>query len=149
MKQVQENDKITISYQGKLENGTIFHTATEADPLIITIGSHDIPPTFEQALIGMTEGEKKIIRIEPDEGYGPRRKDLLQTLSRNTFGDRMNPQVGMTLSLKVEKDGHEHQVPATVVEVNNDTIIVDYNHPLAGHNLIYDITVVSIEKGSA
>ena len=145
MNKVHEKDRVTISYTGKLENGTTFQ-ATESEPLVVTIGNLDIPPTLEQALIGMSIGEKKLVRLEPDEGYGPRQKELLQTLNRNTLSDRMNPQVGLILSLKIEKDGQDHQVPATVVEVNNDTIVVDYNHPLAGHNLIYDITVISIEK---
>lgn len=146
MTQVQQNDKVTISYIGKLENGTIFQTVTDSEPLTITIGNLDVPPTLEQALTGMSAGEQKLVKLESDEGYGPRRKDLLQTLNRNTISDKLSPQVGMILSLKVEKDGQEHQVPATVVEANSDTVVVDYNHPLAGHNLIYDITVLSIEK---
>jgi FKBP-type peptidyl-prolyl cis-trans isomerase 2 len=146
MLKVQQNDKVTITFVGKLENGAIFLTVTEEEPTIITIGNSDIPPTLERALIGMSVGEQKIVRIEPDEGYGPRRKDLLQTLNRNTFNAKMIPQVGMILSLKVEKEGHEHQVPATIVEINNDTLVVDYNHPLAGHNLIYNLTVLAIEK---
>jgi FKBP-type peptidyl-prolyl cis-trans isomerase 2 len=146
MKQAQKNDQVTISYVGKLENGTIFQTATESAPLIITLGNLDVPPTLEQAIIGMSVGERKLVKLEPDEGYGPRHKDLLQTINRNTLGDQINPQIGMLLSLKVVKDGQEHQVPATVVETKNDTIVVDYNHPLAGHNLIYDITVIAIKK---
>lgn len=148
MKQVQQNDKVTITYTGKLENGTIFQTSTASEPLIITVGSHDVPPTLEQALIGMSAGEQKLVRLEPDEGYGPRRKDLLQTINKNIISDKISPQIGMILSLKVEKDGQEHQVPATVVETGNDTLVVDYNHPLAGHTLIYDITVTSIESGT-
>lgn len=147
MKQVQQNDIVTISCTGKLANGTTFHDSNESEPLVITIGSHDVPPTLEQALLGMSPGEQKRVKIEPDEGYGPRRKDLLQTLDRTTLGNTITPQIGMVLSLKVEKDGQAHQVPATIVEINNDTIVVDYNHPLAGHNLFYDISIISIEKG--
>jgi FKBP-type peptidyl-prolyl cis-trans isomerase 2 len=148
MKTAQKNDRVTISYTGKLENGTTFQSTTESEPLVITIGNLDAPPTLEQAIIGMSAGDRKLVKLEPDEGYGPRRKDLLQTLDRNVMSAGINPQVGMILSLKVEKDGQEHPVPATVVEVNKDTIVVDYNHPLAGHNLTYDITVISIEKGT-
>ena len=148
MKKVQQNDRVTISYIGKLENGTTFQATTDSEPLVITIGNLDVPPTLEQAILGMSEGDKKLVKIEPDEGYGPRRKDLLQTLNKNIMGAGINPQVGMILSLKVKKDGQEHPVPATVVEVNQDTIVVDYNHPLSGHNLLYDITVISIEKNS-
>ncbi len=148
MEKIEKNDRVTINYTGKLENGTTFQATTESEPLVITIGNLDVPPTLEQAIIGMSAGDRKLVKIEPDEGYGPRRKDLLQTLDRNSMSDSINPQVGMILSLKVEKDGQEHPVPATVVEVNKDTIVVDYNHPLSGHNLLYDITVISIEKGA-
>ncbi len=148
MKHVEQNDKVTISYSGSLENGTIFQESNTSEPSIITIGNHDIPPTLEQALLGMSTGEKKRVKVEPDEGYGPRRKDLLQTLKKKSLSDRITPQIGMILSLKVEKDGQTNQVPATVVEVSDDTIVVDYNHPLAGHNLLYDISVISIEKGT-
>lgn len=146
MKKAQKNDRVTISYTGKLENGTIFQATTESEPLIITLGNLDVPPTLEKAIIGMSAGDKKLVKLGPDEGYGPRRKDLLQTLNRNVVNVGINPQVGMILSLNAEKDGQKHSVPATVVEVNNDTVVVDYNHPLAGHNLLYDITVISIEK---
>ncbi len=147
MEKIQKNDKVTITYTGKLENGTTFQTTTESEPLVITIGNLDVPPSLEQAIIGMSIGDKKLVKLEPDEGYGPRRKDLLQTLNRNAMSASISPQVGMILSLKVEKNGQEHPVPATVVEVNKDTVVVDYNHPLSGHNLLYDITVISIEKG--
>jgi FKBP-type peptidyl-prolyl cis-trans isomerase 2 len=144
MKQAQQNDRVTISYIGKLENGTIFQATTESEPVVITIGNLDVPPTLEQAIVGMSVGDKKLVKIEPDEGYGIRRKDLLQTINRNSLGDQIVPQVGLILSLKVNKEGQEHHVPATVVEISDDTIVVDYNHPLAGHNLFYDITVLSI-----
>lgn len=149
MRQVQINDRVSFNYTGRLENGTIFRKTTESEPLVVTIGSHDIPPTLEQALIGMSVGENKVVRLEPDEGYGIRRKDLLQTVDKTVFKGKIDPQMGMILSLKVEKDGQNHQVPATVVEVQDTTIVVDYNHPLAGHNLYYDVTVVAIDVDPA
>jgi FKBP-type peptidyl-prolyl cis-trans isomerase 2 len=145
MQIAQLNDKVSIKYTGKLENGTTFQIITEADPLILTIGCHDIPPTLEKALIGMSIGEQKLVRLEPDEGYGIRRKDLLQTLNKESFGKKANLQTGTILSLSLEKDGQTHKIPATIVETNQDTIVVDYNHPLAGHNLFYDVTLIAIE----
>lgn len=148
MTTVQQNSIVTISYTGKLSNGTVFQTVSQAEPLTVTIGNLDIPPTLEQALIGMSEGESKPVHIEPDEGFGPRRKDLLQTLSRSIFGKDKELQVGMILSLKIDREGSEHQVPATIVELNPETLVVDYNHPLAGHDLIYEITVLTIGKSN-
>jgi len=145
MQKAQFNDRVSIKYTGKLENGTPFQIITESDPLIITIGSHDVPPTLEQALVGMSIGDQKLVRLEPDEGYGIRRKDLLQTLNKESFGKKANLQIGTILSLSLEKDGQTHKIPATIVETNQDTIVVDYNHPLAGHNLFYDVTLIAIE----
>jgi len=145
MQKAQFNDRVSIKYTGKLENGKPFQIITESDPLIITIGSHDVPPTLEQALVGMSIGEQKLVRLEPDEGYGIRRKDLLQTLNKESFGKKANLQIGTILSLSLEKDGQTHKIPATIVETNQDTIVVDYNHPLAGHNLFYDVTLIAIE----
>jgi FKBP-type peptidyl-prolyl cis-trans isomerase 2 len=145
MRQAQLNDRVSIKYTGRLENGTTFQEIPESDPLILTIGSHDAPPTLEQALIGMSIGEQKIVRLEPDEGYGIRRKDLLQTLSKESFGNNANLRTGTILSLSFEKDGQSHKIPATIVETSQDTIVVDYNHPLAGHSLFYDITLIAIE----
>jgi len=145
MQKAQFNDRVSIKYTGKLENGTPFQIITESDPLIITIGSHDVPPTLEQALVGMSIGEQRLVRLEPDEGYGIRRKDLLQTLNKESFGKKANLQIGTILSLSLEKDGQTHKIPATIVETNQDTIVVDYNHPLAGHNLFYDVTLIAIE----
>lgn len=146
MIKVEENDKVAISFIGKLENGEIFKTVEESAPLIIEMGNSEAPPTLEIALKEMQVGQQKTIRVPPEESYGPRSKDLLQTIEKDTFDGHLDPKPGMVLSLKVNKDGEEHQVPATVIEVDNENVTVDYNHPLAGHNLTYNVTVVSIEK---
>lgn len=146
MIKVDEKDKVAISFIGKLENGEIFKTVEESEPLIVEIGISEAPPTLEIALKGMQVGEQKTIRVPPEESYGPRSKDLLQTIELDSFEGHIDPKPGMVLSLKVTKDGEDHQVPATVVELDGDNVTVDYNHPLAGHHLTYDVTVVSIEK---
>ncbi len=146
MTKIKKNDSVTINYTGKLDNGTVFTAVTEQKPHTIIIGNNDVPPTVENALIGLSPGQSIKVRVEPDEGYGPRRKDLLQTLPRETFSNNVEPKVGLILSLNVEKDGRDHQVPATIVEIQGDQVTVDYNHPLAGHNLTYNLTVIAINE---
>ena len=145
MRIVKENNIVTITYTGKLENGEVFANITEKEPFIFALGQSLAPPTLEAALIGMGIGDSKTIRLDPDEGYGPRRKELLQTLNRESFNRKIDPKPGMVLSMTIDKDGKEHNVPATIVEVNDETLIVDYNHPLAGHHLIYHVTIIAIE----
>ncbi len=147
MSQVESNDTVTIVYVGKLDNGEVFKTVSDDKPLTVILGNADAPPTLEQALLGMSVGEKKTVRVPPEEGYGPRHKNLLQELTRKSFGDKVRPKPGMILSLSIEKNGEPSQVPATIMEVNNETVTVDYNHPLAGHHLTYDVTIIDIQKG--
>jgi FKBP-type peptidyl-prolyl cis-trans isomerase SlpA len=148
MKYIEDNDTVSIIYTGKLDNGEVFTTVNEQEPLMIALGKSDAPPTLEQALLGMAVGDKKKIRLPPEEGFGDRRKELLHTVNRKSLSNRIIPVPGMILSLNIEKDGIEHKIPATIIEVNDETIVVDYNHPLSGHYLTYDLTVTAIDKAS-
>lgn len=141
---VKERDLIAITFTGKLDNGQVFIDFPPSEPMKIKVGDSELPPTVEMAVIGMKKGETKKIRVAPDEGYGPRMKDLLHEVPIKTFGDRIVPKPGMVLSQKIEKDGVEQKIPVTVIEIKDDTVILDYNHPLAGHHLTYELTVVDI-----
>lgn len=140
----KQNDLVTLAFVGKLDNGEIFITIDEKDPLQTRIGQSDLPPTVEQAIVGMKVGERRKIRVSPEEGFGPRQKALLQTLDSQQMVDTLQPKPGMILSLKVDKDGVEQKVPATVISVEGAKVTVDYNHPLAGHHLTYDLTLLDI-----
>lgn len=149
MSTIQNDDTVTLIYTGKLDNGQVFSNITAEQPLLVKIGSLELPPTLENALLGMKKGDKKTIRVSPDEGFGPRQKELLQTIANKDMIDKIKPIPGMILSLKVEKDGVEHQVPATVISATDSEMQVDYNHPLAGHHLNYTVTVLQIERDSS
>lgn len=146
MKQVEKQDTVTVSLVGTLDNGTVFETLNESNPKIIKMGEEDSPKPFQRTLLGMQVGEMRRVRVEPEEGFGIRRKDLLHSIPHNHFTEKVEPKVGMLLSMNVERDGVNHQVPATVVEVRNDSVVIDYNHPLAGHPLNYELTVLDIIK---
>lgn len=147
MSHPQPNDTVSIAFIGKLDNGEIFYTVTKDDPMQIVIGNSDLPPTFEQEIVKLKVGQEAKVRVSPDEGYGPRQKDLLQVIDNQHMVDSLKPQPGMILSLKVDKDGEPQKVPATVMEVNGSEITVDYNHPLAGHHLTYEVTLLDVKKG--
>jgi len=146
MKIIKEDSTVTLAYIGKLDNGEVFKTVTEDAPVTVKMGNHELPPTLENALIGLNIGQNKTVRVTPEEGYGARQKLLVQNISRKSLGDKITPKPGMILSLKVSKDGDEHDVPATVMKVENDMIEIDYNHPLAGHHLTYNITILDVQN---
>jgi FKBP-type peptidyl-prolyl cis-trans isomerase 2 len=143
-----QNAVVTLAFTGKLDNGEIFISVEEQDPLRTRIGNSDLPPTVEEALLQMTVGEHRKIRVPPEEGFGPRQKALLQTIDNQNMIDTLQPKPGMVLALKIEKDGVEEKVPATVISVEGSRVTVDYNHPLAGHHLTYELTLLDIQQGS-
>ena len=146
MKQVQENDTIIVCYIGTLDNETVFETVTEKKPKEIDLSDEKTPRPFKSSLVGMQVGEMRTVKLTPEEGeYGIRRADLLHQIARAQFTDKIEPKVGLVLSMNMERDGVTHQVPATIVEVNNDMVTIDYNHPLAGHPLNYEIKILDVK----
>lgn len=143
---IQQNDTVTLAFTGKLDTGDIFTEVSKDNPLAVTIGNLELPPSLESALIGMEVGDTKTVRLSPEEGYGPRHKNLVQVINNSQILEKIRPKPGMVLSLKTEKDGQEHLVPATVLKVTESGIEVDYNHPLAGHHLTYTVTIIGIER---
>ncbi len=147
MKQVEANDTVTVALIGTLDNGTVFETVEASSPRVITMGGEDTPKAIQRGLKGMQVGEMRKIRIEPEEGeYGIRRSDLLQIIPQEKFNNKIEAKVGLILTMNVEQNGVTHQVPATIVELGDDTITIDYNHPLAGHPLNYELTIIEIAK---
>lgn len=141
---VQITDTISVSYTAQLDSGEIIEGAPETKPVILSIGSGRILQAVEASTIGMEPGETKTVKILPEDAYGPYFKDLIHELPIASFGNKVAPKPGMILSLAIEKDGVEQQVPATVLAINNDSVTVDYNHPLAGKAITYTVKLHSI-----
>ena len=143
MQHAQQNDTVTILYNGQLANGEVFESSKDTGPLSFQIGDQSVMPAFEQAVIGMATGETKTITLSAEEAYGPRREELVIEVPRDTFGPRELSR-GMVLGLTVEQEGKPQQVPATVVAIADTTVTVDFNHPLAGQALTFTLTLQSI-----
>lgn len=140
----QENDTIVITVKGALDNGEVFYVVDKENPMQVLLGESQLPPSVELAIKQMSKGDVQKIRVAPEEGFGPRQKELLQTIDSPEMVEKLKPAPGMIVSLKAEKDGEEHSVPATVMEVDGTKVIVDYNHPLAGHHLNYTVELLDI-----
>ncbi|WP_372938679.1 peptidylprolyl isomerase [Seonamhaeicola sp.] len=142
MSQVKENDTVRVHYTGKLSNGQIFDSSLEREPLEVTLGQGMLIPGFEKGIIDMKLNEKKTINIPVNEAYGEVQKELFYEVKKEQLPPEMTPEVGMGLASK-GPDGREVQF--RVAEVNEDHIIVDANHPLAGQELIFDLELIEIK----
>ena len=142
MSQVKNNDTVKIHYTGKLEDGQVFDSSIEREPIEFTIGGGQIIPGLEKGLIDMEVNEKKTIQIPQTEAYGDIQKELIQEIPKDQLPQEITPEVGMGLVAK-NPDGSERQL--RVAEVKEESIIIDANHPLAGKDLIFDVEVVEIK----
>lgn len=141
MAQVEDGNTVKVHYTGKFEDGTVFDTSADRDPLEFTIGRGQLIPGFEQAVIGMSPGESKTVNIPADEAYGQHNAEMLTEVDRSQFPADLNPEVGQQLQLN-RPDGQT--VVVTVASVSESTVTLDANHPLAGKDLIFDIQLVEI-----
>ena len=141
MSQVKQNDTVKVHYTGKLTNGQIFDSSLEREPLEVTLGEGRLIPGFENAIIDMKLNDKKTVEISKEDAYGDILEDLFHHVPKEQLPQDMAPEVGMGLASK-GPDGIEHQF--RVIEVKDDHIIVDGNHPLAGQNLVFELEVMEI-----
>jgi len=141
MSQAKEGDKVTVHYRGFLKDGKVFDSSEGKEPLEFTIGRKMVVPGFEKAVTGMTLGETKKISLQPKEAYGEYKEGLVATVNRSEIPDDINPELGMMLQVSPEP-GRPSAV--TVTELNEKTLTLDGNHPLAGKELTFDLNLVSI-----
>lgn len=146
MEKVEHGDYVTVAYKGLLKTNEVFESTDNTGPLEFQIGTNSVLPGFEKALLGMTVNEDKTIHLPADEAYGPIRQELIHTVNRKVFGDKVTPKPGIVLGLTIERNGQKQKVPAMVKEIVEDEVIIDFNHPLAGQDLIYKITVTAVNK---
>ncbi len=138
---VKKDDVITVHYTGKFEDGNVFDSSLDREPLEFKVGEGRIIPGFEEAVIGMTEGESKEVEIPSEKAYGSVRDELIEEINKSNLPDDIDPKEGMEL---VSKNPEGQELIVKIKEVKDDTIVIDANHPLAGQKLLFDIRVEQI-----
>ena len=144
---MQIADKTVASFHYKLtdDSGTEIDSSEGKHPLAYVHGVGGIIPGLERELAGKTAGDSFQVRLEPEEGYGPRNEGMVQDVPRSQMPDGVEIQVGMQLQAQTEQGPHV----VTVVQVEAETVRLDANHPLAGVALNFDVTVVEVRDATA
>ena len=138
---VKNGDIVKVHYVGKYENGEVFDSSLEKEPLEFTVGNKQVIPGFEEGIIGMEIGEKKTINVPFDKAYGPFREELVFPVEKSKLPEDIFE--GQYLEVH-QPDGNNFVV--RVSEIKDDTAYLDANHPLAGKNLVFEVEVISIEE---
>lgn len=168
MAQAEKGNTVTINFTGTLEDGTVFDTTLEAmeccedeccddgcedgedcgcggheaGPMTFVLGEEILFPQIDAAIVGMSPGEKKIVKIAAADAFGEYDKEKVFTVPRTDLPEDLIPEVGDELSLSNEDD---EELEVVVLEVKDDQITFDANHPLAGENVSFEIELVSIQ----
>ncbi|MGC9325155.1 MAG: FKBP-type peptidyl-prolyl cis-trans isomerase, partial [Desulfomonilia bacterium] len=132
----KQGDTVKVNYTGRAEDGSVFESSLGAVPLKFTIGSGEVVKGFEDAIVGMHPGEKKTVMVQPEDGFGLYDEDLVFEVSRDDLPDDVDPTVGMDFEM-IDEDGNV--VEGVVIEIRNETVVIDTNAPLAGKRVVYDI----------
>jgi FKBP-type peptidyl-prolyl cis-trans isomerase 2 len=139
---ISNGDVVSIEYEGRLEDGTIFDSSTQGEnstPLVFEIGKKQVIEGFEKEVLDMKINQEKEFTINPEEAYGEIKKELKREIPMNVLPKDKKPEVGMMLVLA---GPNGEQFPARIQEVNENNVIIDLNHPLAGKKLIFKIKLL-------
>jgi FKBP-type peptidyl-prolyl cis-trans isomerase SlpA len=141
MEKITQNSTVTVNYTGKLEDGTVFDSSLVEgrEPLKAKLGEGQLIPGFESGLIDMTVGENKTVEINPTEAYGDYNDELIVEVPKNNVPE--NVEVGMML----QTFGPMGPSIVKVLEIKDEVVVLDANHPLAGKKLTFELEVVGVE----
>ena len=141
MRQVKADDTVKVYYTVKLDDGSLFDSTADGEPFVFTIGLGQSIRSFEDAVMDMSPGESKTIKVPAEQAYGPYNKELVTEVDRSTFPEDFDFEVGQHLQIPDETAG---LIVVTVVNVSDKTVKLDKNHPLAGKDLTLEIQLLEI-----
>jgi peptidylprolyl isomerase len=138
---VKSGDKVKVHYTGTLADGSQFDSSRERAPLEVSVGSGDTIPGFESALVGMEPGDTRTVTVPAAEAYGDRDEERIIDVRRAALPDDIELQVGQMLDMMTGEGG---RVLVTVAAFDEETVSLDANHPLAGHDLTFELELVEV-----
>jgi peptidylprolyl isomerase len=141
MEKVESGLFVSVEYTGTLDSGEVFDSSKGRKPLEVQVGTGSVISGFESALMGMALNETKTFTLSPEEAYGHRDENQMHDFPKSEIPEGVSPEVGQTLMLNTPQG---QQIPARVDSIDDEKVVFDLNHPLAGQSLTFDIEVVGI-----
>lgn len=142
MTQAKQGDTAVVHYTGTLADGTVFDSSQGGDPLVFTLGSGQVIPGFEAAVLGLQPGESTTTTIPADQAYGDYQEEMVFSVDRGQLPQGMEPQVGEQYQMR---QGDDQALLVTVADTDDETVTFDANHPLAGKDLTFTIELVRLQ----
>ena len=141
MAQAKMNDTVVLHYTGSFTDGEIFDSSMDREPFEFTIGQGMVISGLENGIVGMNEGESRTLNIPAEEAYGLRREDLLAVIGRSQMPANIDLKIGIVLQARAPDGG---VTSVMVRDVNDENVTLDFNHPLAGKELIFEVKLIKV-----
>lgn len=137
---IATGDRVRLHFALFLESGEEVDTTRRGDPAMLTIGDGNLLPGFESVLIGLKAGDDTQVLLEPEDAFGPRRQENVQRFRKDRFGADLRLEPGLMVSFQ----GPGGELPGVVRRVMEDHVEVDFNHPLAGRRILFDVSIIDV-----
>lgn len=138
---IEENSKITLHFSLKFEDGSVIDSNFDKSPATFSMGDGSLLKGFEKKLIGLKAGEKAAFTVLPEDSFGQPNPNNIQQFSRSHFSNDMELSEGLVISFA---DASQSELPGVVKAIEADTVTVDFNHPLAGRNIQFDVHIIDV-----
>lgn len=139
---IEKGTRVTLNFALRLPDGSEIDSTFDKSPATLEIGDGNLPDNFEAYLIGLKAGDQQTFDVPPEKGFGQHNPSNIQTFKRSEFGPDMVLEPGVVISFA---DARQGELPGVVHSVEGDQVEVDFNHPLAGRTLTFQVEIVSVE----
>ena len=139
------NSRVRLHFRLRLADGTEVDASVGEEPLSVTLGQGALIEGLERRLVGLCVGERRRLEIPALEAYGPIEAGTLSTLPRSEFPPEAEPAPGAVIAFATPQG---EEVPGTVVTVRPTEVVVDFSHPLAGHDLVFEVEILAVDPGT-
>lgn len=139
---IAEGTKVTLHFSLTLKDGEIIDSTFDEEPATFTVGDGNLLAGFEESILGLSSGVKDVFTIAPEDGFGQHNPSNIQIIARDQFDEEITIEKGLVLSFA---DAQNTELPGVVSEFDEKNVTVDFNHPLAGKEILFEVEIITVE----
>ena len=139
---IAEGTKVTLHFAIKMEDGHVVDSTFDEEPATFTVGDGNLLSGFEEVLMGLSSGVKEVFTVSPEKGFGQHNPSNIQMIARDQFSDDIVLEKGLVLSFA---DAQNAELPGVVADFDDKEVTVDFNHPLAGKQVEFEVEIIAVE----
>ena len=133
--------RVTLHFSVILLDGTLIDSTKQKDAATFVVGDGNLLPGFEQSIFGLKAGDKRSVVLEAENAFGPYNDDNIQHMHRSRFSQDTDLEIGMVMSFADKSNG---EIPGVVKSLDGDNVVIDFNHPLAGRDLTFEVEIINV-----